>query len=279
MNSRKIRQALADALSDDRPTIAPKPVKVKWYTGSPWAPHHEPMLPAEKEIAARAIERGLRQSAGGYFYDPSRPNAAAPVACDWWDLEEWLDANPAETDPADIHPKNPNRPEGVEFVLLALAVIVLLFGLFSYPALADGDPTAGPWIDDGPRILSAEQHHAAQVAAGEVSLNLFGGVAYGYVLCTMLDRQADPRFPENLAAVVREGYYAPPRPLTGDEYQIALNIFVTQPADPCGRPLLYVLSQQDVDAHGLEPGDEVFVHTLPSGRELAAHFYTDSPWQ
>jgi hypothetical protein len=263
-----IRKFATAGAIPDRPRAKPNPIT--WYTGNPWANGHTPMQAWEKPIAQRAAARGIRQSAGGYFY--TADNATRPIASDWDQLEEWLDAHPPQARPA-----NPNAPEGAEYVLLVLAVAVLLIALFVYPAFAQ-DSSTGLQLSDGGRTLTAEQHHAAQVAAGEVSAQQFGPIAYGYVLCSMVYRVEADQWPSTLGAVVASGYYGHPRPLTPTEYKIALDVFVSQPPAPCGDPFYYVLGQADVDADGLRPGDHVFTHTLPSGRVLAAHFYEASPW-
>lgn len=60
--------------------------------------------------------------------------------------------------------------------------------------------------------------------AGEAPVRLLGPAAYINVLCTMANRLASPAFPDTLAQVVAEGYYANPRPLSPTEYALALDI-------------------------------------------------------
>ena len=157
--------------------------------------------------------------------------------------------------------------------MLAVAAIVLLI-VFSGTVSAQGN---GPYIDHGFQ-LTGEQLNAARVAAGEVSAALFGGPAYLETLCTMGNRVKSSRFPDTLSAVVEQGYFAPPRLLTTQEYRIAEDFYGG--FSWCGgTPRYYVLSQRDVEAHGLPEGDLWFPHTLPSGTELAAHFYSVWPVQ
>ena len=155
--------------------------------------------------------------------------------------------------------------------MLAVAAIVLLI-VFSGTVSAQGN---GPYIDHGFQ-LTGEQLNAARVAAGEVSASLFGGAAYLETLCTMGNRVESHQFPDTLSAVVEQGYFAPPRLLTTQEYRIAEDYFGG--FSWClSTPRYYVLSQQDVEAHGLPNGDLWFPYTLPSGTVLAAHFYSTWP--
>ena len=157
--------------------------------------------------------------------------------------------------------------------MLAVVAVILLIVLSG--TVSAQDSTDGPYIDHGFQ-LSGEQLNAARVAAGEVSAALFGGPAYLETLCTMGNRVKSSRFPDTLSAVVEQGYFAPPRLLTTQEYRIAEDYFGG--FSWClSTPRYYVLSQQDVEAHGLPNGDLWFPYTLPSGTVLAAHFYSTWP--
>lgn len=122
-----------------------------------------------------------------------------------------------------------------------------------------------------PPPLAPAQRHAAQVAAGESPIALMGVAGYVGVLCTMINRVADPRFPGDLAAVVKAGYFAPPRPLTAQERDIAADILTGQAE--CDQPYLYVLSGPDVARLNLPPAPWI----VQGKGNLSLHFYVEWP--
>lgn len=257
--------ALSRTLDEiERSKPHPETVPARWYTAPGWAPGHEPILSTEQEIATRAAALGIRQSAGGYFYAPAGriPYAnTRPLASDWDQLPAVLDRLERQ-DPI-IHP----RPIlSIPQLILAVLAILALIALFALPADAQGLPP-----------LTPDQYHAAQVAAGEAPAALMGEGAYTGILCSMIDRVQDPRFPDDLATVVAQGYYAPPRPISAVEEEIA-QVYLNGLADCIPGPWLYVLSEQDRQAHDLPHGVTTFWRELPSGLRLGVHFYQANPW-
>lgn len=123
--------------------------------------------------------------------------------------------------------------------------------------------------------LTPDQRMAAEVAAGEVSAQLFSADAYTDALCTILNRKDADSFPDSLGGVLA-GFYALPRVLSQAEESAALAAF--QPGGCDGRPWLYAMSAGDVERHGFEAGDLAYTYTLPSGAVMQAHFYKTSPW-
>jgi hypothetical protein len=149
---------------------------------------------------------------------------------------------------------------------VVFAILIALFLiLLGSPAHAQGE------------TLTPAQRHAAEVAKGEAPPAWVGTAGYVMALCTIQGRMNDPRFPDTLPGVMT-AYYAPPVALTPDEAKIAADVF--NGWMECGpKPILYLLSYQDVARLGLPAGDWTsppFV--LPSGTEMGLHAYTTSPW-
>lgn len=126
-----------------------------------------------------------------------------------------------------------------------------------------------------PPTLAPNQRIAAEVAAGEVSAQLFTADAYADALCTAINRVATDSFPDTLTGVLA-GFYAQPRALSPVEETAAVLAFADGGCD--GRPWLYALSAGDVARLGFRDGAQVYTHTLPSGATMQAHFYESSPW-
>lgn len=158
------------------------------------------------------------------------------------------------------------RSDTIKMTAIILLVIVIAL-LLTFPAEAQGEPGG----------LTPDQLHAAQIAAGETPAGLLGEGAYTFTLCTMLNRVASPHYPDTLRAVVDGGFYAKPRRLTWEEYQIAVMYLVQGERCTGASDVFYAFSEQDRQRHGWQRGDFAFERELPSGTILAVHFYRHWP--
>lgn len=204
----------------------------------------------------------LYRSPAGYFYrgrDLVRPIAKTEQEVIALGYDPAQAKRPARQFASPITPRT-------EAAIVVFAILIALFLiLLGSPAHAQGE------------TLTPTQRHAAEVAKGEAPISLVGVDGFVGVLCTMQARLADSRFPDTYAGMLR-AYYAPPQPLSAQEEAIAVDVLVYG-AECGGGPFLYALSAQDVAGRGLRPGDWVTVpHILPSGVEMAIHFYATSPW-
>lgn len=204
----------------------------------------------------------LYRSTAGYFYrgrDLVRPIAKTEEEVIALGYDPAQAKRPARQFASPITPRT-------EAAIVVFAILIALFLiLLGSPAHAQGE------------TLTPAQRHAAEVAKGEAPIYLVGFDGFVGVLCTMQARLADPRFPNTYAEMLT-AYYAPPRPLSAPEEALAVDV-LARGVECIGGPYFYALSAQDVASRGLVPGDWTTVpHILPSGVEMAVHFYASSPW-
>lgn len=117
---------------------------------------------------------------------------------------------------------------------------------------------------------------AASVVAGEAPISLVGIDGHLNTLCTVRNRLDSPRYPNTLDGVMA-AYYAPPRTPTADELAFAAAILTTPGACAPETPgafsqIYYVMSQQDIEAHGWPEGDSIAGDGI-----FRLHFYATHP--